>query len=83
MDSVEFRNVLDTLGITQREARKVLFCDERTVRRWANDESPIPTPLVMLLRLVIRQGLPPQSIPLLGAAQLRATQLKAYKRGAI
>jgi hypothetical protein len=44
-----FRSELDRLGITQVGAARFLDVDERTVRRWATGERPIPKAVTMLL----------------------------------
>jgi hypothetical protein len=53
MDGEEYRAALDKLDLTQVEAAKVLHVDDRTSRRWAGDEVPIPYATATLLRCMI------------------------------
>jgi hypothetical protein len=41
-------------GKGQAEFARKLELGERTVRRWSNNEWPVPTPIAMLLNLMIR-----------------------------
>lgn len=51
MTKEEFRNALKTLGISQMELGRLLDVAPRTARRWALDETPVPGPVEMHLRL--------------------------------
>jgi DNA-binding transcriptional regulator YiaG len=53
MDGEEYRAALEKLGLTQVEAAKVLHVDDRTSRRWAGDEVPIPYAAATLLRCMV------------------------------
>ena len=48
----ELRAQLDRLGLTQVGAARLLDVDERTVRRWATGNVPIPRAVEMLLPLL-------------------------------
>lgn len=52
MTQVQFRAVLDRLGLTQVGAARLFGGDERTFRRYALDEARIPITLTILLRLL-------------------------------
>jgi DNA-binding transcriptional regulator YiaG len=54
MDGEEYRAALTKLGLTQVEAAKVFHVDDRTSRRWAGDEVPIPYAAATLLRCMIK-----------------------------
>ena len=45
----EFRAALDSLGLTQAGAARVLGVDARTARRWARGEREVPEPVRRLL----------------------------------
>jgi DNA-binding transcriptional regulator YiaG len=46
----EFRAAIAALGMSQRQAAAALEVDERTARRWALGERPIPGPARVALR---------------------------------
>jgi len=50
MDADEFRNVLDSLRLSQRDAARRLGVDERTVRAYALGEREPPGPVVAALK---------------------------------
>ena len=52
MTANQYRAALAKLGLSQREAGRLLEVDERTSRRWALDERPIPQMAAILLRLL-------------------------------
>jgi len=52
MTAKQFNAALDKLGFTLGLARK-LELGERSVRRWAAGQWPVPTPVAMLLNLMI------------------------------
>lgn len=49
MDADELRDVLDELGITQREAARRLRVSDRAVRYWVAGEREIPGPVEALV----------------------------------
>jgi DNA-binding transcriptional regulator YiaG len=53
MNAEQFRHALSRLGLTQTGAARLFDINERTVRRWAADEGPIPRVVALLLRLII------------------------------
>jgi DNA-binding transcriptional regulator YiaG len=52
MTSLQFRNVIAKIGLSQVQAARVLGVTPRTVRRWALDEVKIPPTAAKLLRLM-------------------------------
>jgi DNA-binding transcriptional regulator YiaG len=52
MTSLQFRNVIAKIGLSQVQASRVLGVTPRTVRRWALDEVKIPPTAAKLLRLM-------------------------------
>lgn len=53
MTANQYRAALAKLGLSQREAGRLLEVDERTSRRWALDERAIPQMAAILLRLLV------------------------------
>lgn len=49
MTSDAFRAALDRLGMSQVGLARALDVDQRTVRRWAAGQAPIPKAVQMLL----------------------------------
>jgi hypothetical protein len=62
MTTKEFRAVLDKLGLTQVAAARLLGSDARTFRRYALDETNIPSALALLLRLMVAGKVAPADI---------------------
>jgi hypothetical protein len=52
IDSDLYRELLAELGFTQVEAARFVEVDERTSRRWASGELPVPVAVAMLLSLM-------------------------------
>jgi DNA-binding transcriptional regulator YiaG len=52
----EYREAIDHLGLSQVAAAKLLGVDDRTSRRWACGERPIPPPAQRFLRYLIATG---------------------------
>ena len=52
MSPEEFRALLETLGLSQLAAARLMLVDARTVRRWVSGERDIPGPAVAFLRLL-------------------------------
>ena len=53
MTPVEYREVIEGLGLSQIAASRLLGVDARTSRRWASGERDIPPPAVRFLRYLI------------------------------
>jgi len=53
MNAAEFNAALAKVGLSQRGAATFLGYNERTVRRWALDELPIPLIVDRHLRLML------------------------------
>lgn len=53
----EFRTALERLGLTQIGAARFLGLDERTLRRYATGEKPVPRTVEMILRIAERLGM--------------------------
>lgn len=52
----EYRQALETLGLTQGGGARLLGVDDRTSRRWACGERDIPPPAERFLRYLIATG---------------------------
>jgi len=48
----DLRDVLNIMGINQREWADMMDRDARQVRRWVSGENPIPRPVAILIRWV-------------------------------
>ena len=59
MTSLEYRDLLAALGLTQAGAARLLGVDERTSRRWANEERDIPAPVQRFLRFLAAAQISP------------------------
>ena len=53
MTSRQLTKALAQLGITQMGLARTLKVNERTVRDWVGERSPVPTTVAMLLNLMI------------------------------
>jgi DNA-binding transcriptional regulator YiaG len=53
MTADQYRHIIVRLGLSQIAAARLLGVDERTSRRWANDERDIPAPAVRFLQYLI------------------------------
>lgn len=62
MKHEEYRSIIEKLGLTQVAAGEFLDIGERTSRRYALGESPIPGPVAILLRNIIKQKLAPEAV---------------------
>jgi hypothetical protein len=56
MTAKQFNAALAKLGFTQIGFARQLQLGERSVRRWAADQWPVPTPIAMLLNLMLKTG---------------------------
>jgi DNA-binding transcriptional regulator YiaG len=52
----QYRNAIETLGLSQIAAAKLLGVDARTSRRWACGERDVPAPAERFLRYLIATG---------------------------
>jgi DNA-binding transcriptional regulator YiaG len=52
----EYREAIERLDLSQVGAARLLGVDERTSRRWAIGERPIPGPAERFLRYLIATG---------------------------
>jgi DNA-binding transcriptional regulator YiaG len=62
MTSLQFRNVIAKIGLSQVQAARVLGVTPRTVRRWALDEVKISPTAAKLLRLMQRGQISTQQV---------------------
>lgn len=62
MDAAAFRATLAEFNLGQKEAGRFLDVAERTVRRWATGDQPVPRSVVLLFGLMRRYGLAPQDV---------------------
>jgi hypothetical protein len=58
MNAVEYRAALKRLGLSQRAAGPWLGVSSRQAQRFASAERAVPESIAMLIRLVLRLGLP-------------------------
>lgn len=56
MTPAQFRNALDKLGLSQRQAALAFGISWRQINRYAQGTSRIPEPLAKLLTLTIKQS---------------------------
>jgi DNA-binding transcriptional regulator YiaG len=54
MTQDQFNRALDKLGFTQVGFADRLGLGHRSVRRWAAGQWPVPTPIAMLLNLMLK-----------------------------
>lgn len=52
MTGAQFKKALAAAGLSQRAAAKKFGVNERTVRRWASGEDPVPQTVQMLLPFI-------------------------------
>lgn len=55
MTKHDYRTALETLGLSQIAAAKVLGIADRTSRAYALGERPVPAPVALALRLLIEK----------------------------
>ena len=53
MTADEYRTAIETLGLSQVEAARLLGVDARTSRRWASGQREVPPPAMRFLRYLI------------------------------
>lgn len=52
MTPTEFRASLDLMHMSQTAFARALGCNARTVRRWALGQTPVPSEVALILRLL-------------------------------
>jgi len=52
-----YQHLLEELELTQVGAAKFVGVDERTGRRWASDERPVPQAVSMLFEVMVAEGI--------------------------
>jgi hypothetical protein len=57
MNAQQYRDALAKLNLTQVAAGELFGVGARTSRRWALDEARVPTPVAILLELMIKKRL--------------------------
>jgi DNA-binding XRE family transcriptional regulator len=57
-----FRVALEKLGLTQGQAAWFLGISIRTINGYANNQYPVPRSVALLLRLMIRYDIKPESL---------------------
>jgi uncharacterized protein (DUF111 family) len=62
MTAKQFNTALDKLGFTQMGLARKLELGERSVRRWAAGHWPVPTPVAMLLNLMLSTKSNPEDL---------------------
>lgn len=58
----KYREAIAALGLTQVGAARLLDVDERTSRRWANGERPIPGTVARFLTFLLSAGIKPDEV---------------------
>lgn len=70
MTAEKFSATLDALGFeTRASAARFLGTNERTVRRWANDEWIVPNAVAMLLAVMVKHGIDARTAYKLGLGE--------------
>ena len=64
MTNLQYRAALKKLGLTVVGAAPVLGVSRRQSQYYASGETPIPEPIVRLLRCYLAHGLPAPAAPL-------------------
>lgn len=62
MTSRQFNKALTLLGFTQVGFARQLEIGERSVRRWASGQWPVPVPIGMLLNLMLATKCNPEDL---------------------
>jgi enterochelin esterase-like enzyme len=62
MTAKQYRDAIQTLGMSQTRAAQFFKVDDQTSRRWALGQSEIPEAVAMLPRLMIRLRLKPEQL---------------------
>jgi len=59
MTSTQYRVAIAALGLSQVKAAKFLGVSVRTAHGWANDDTPIPEAVAMLLQVMVDKKIAP------------------------
>lgn len=62
MTPEQFRFALIRLDLSQVGAASLFAVDERTARRWASGERPVPVSVSIALRLMLKHGETPETV---------------------
>lgn len=62
MTPADYRTTLSALGLSQVGAARLFGVAERTSRRWALGEQPVPRAVAIALRLMVRFGVQPEEV---------------------
>jgi len=62
MTPTQYRTAIKSLGLSQRGAARLLGVNERTSRRWALGELPIPRAAALLLALMVKLKISPSDV---------------------
>jgi hypothetical protein len=60
MTNDQYRGAIDLLGLNQQQAARLLGSNERTSRRWALGERPVPPLVSKVLRYMIAKRIKPE-----------------------
>jgi hypothetical protein len=58
MRGPEFNSAIEKLGMSRVGVARFIGIDERTPRRWIKGTHPVPVPVAILLRMMIRFNIP-------------------------
>jgi len=56
MTHTEYRDAIESLGMSQVGAARLFGVDPRTSRRWALGELPVPRAVELALKLMLKYG---------------------------
>jgi DNA-binding transcriptional regulator YiaG len=56
MTSDQYNKAIEQLGLSRLQASELLGVDEKTHRRWRDDERTVPGPVARFLRYLIATG---------------------------
>jgi DNA-binding transcriptional regulator YiaG len=62
MNAAQFSEAIKALGLSQLAAARFLGVGPRTVRRWVAADADVPKHVSMLLRLMVRDSIAPDTI---------------------
>lgn len=62
MTNKQLQAALDKIGLSQRGMARLLAVDERSARRWASGDAPIPECAAILLRLLLAKKITVEDI---------------------
>jgi hypothetical protein len=62
MTPVQYKTAIAKLGLSQKRAGTWLGVGQRTSQGWALGEYPVPEPVAILLRLMVRLSLKPDDV---------------------